>query len=134
MGTTNPRLKLRILLIDDDPAIATAVGLQVQSHNIDTLAAFSGEQGIWLAVTEKPDVIITDMRMANGDGEFVVDCLKSRIDTCTIPIIVLTGQRDDDLKRRMFTLGVEHYLHKPLKFDKLLEILARYKSVRACAY
>ena len=55
--------------------------------------------------------------MPQGEGSYVVDCLKHRADTGEIPVIVLTGNRDPQLELGMRGLGVAHYLHKPLKFD-----------------
>jgi response regulator RpfG family c-di-GMP phosphodiesterase len=115
----------RILCIDDDPAIVAALAMRFRAYDVDVLTAFFGTQGIWLAITERPDVIITDIRMPNGDGDYVVECLKGRDDTCDIPVIVLTGTRDRDIKRWMLTLGVEAYLQKPANFAALLEAVGK---------
>jgi len=118
--------KPKLLCIDDDPAVTTAISTRLSQFEIDVQTAFFGEQGVWLAVTELPQVIITDMRMPNGGGDFVVECLKSRTDTCHIPVIVLTGVQDDEMQRWMLTLGVEHYLYKPICMRKLLSTLEMY--------
>jgi response regulator RpfG family c-di-GMP phosphodiesterase len=93
---------------------------------VDVLSAFFGAQGIWMAVKEMPDVIITDMRMPQGEGRHVVECLQERADTRDIPVIVLTGMRDVNIEQHMRTLGVECYFHKPLHFDTLREALSKY--------
>lgn len=121
----------KVLCIDDDPAIIASIGLRLAQYEVDVEFAYFGTQGIWMAVTEHPDVIVTDMRMPNGDGDYVVECLKNRRDTCAIPVIVLTGQRGRDIERRMLTLGVECVLHKPVAFEQLLDALKRYVEVRA---
>jgi response regulator RpfG family c-di-GMP phosphodiesterase len=115
-----------VLCIDDDPAIATALSLRLQSYEVRVATAYFGAQGIWLAVTERPDAIVTDLRMPQGHGHYVVECLRSRADTRDVPVIVLTGCRDQDSQKRMLSLGVRHYLHKPIPFDDLLEALATY--------
>lgn len=45
-------------------------------------------------------------------------------------MIALTGKRNGDLKRWMLTLGVEHYLHKPLRFGKILDAIRKYLDLR----
>jgi DNA-binding response OmpR family regulator len=115
----------KILCIDDDPAIATAIAIRLRPYNVDVVSAFFGAQGIWLAVTEEPDVIITDMRMPQGEGRHVVECLQERADTCDIPVIVLTGIRDVNIELRMRALGVKWYFHKPLHFDTLRDALTK---------
>lgn len=115
----------KVLCIDDDPAIVTAIERHLARYDVEVHTAFLGKQGIWTAVTETPDVIITDLRMPHGNGEYVVECLKGRSDTCEIPVIVLTGQRDPQIKRWMMTLGIERYLQKPLRMEKLVHELGK---------
>lgn len=85
---------------------------------------------MWVAMNEHPDVIVTDLRMPNGDGDFMVECLKGRLDESDIPVITLTGSTDNVAKCWMQTLGVKHYLHKPLQFTKLLSALEEYIELR----
>jgi len=115
----------KVLCIDDDPAIVTAIEHHLSQYDVEVHTAFLGKQGIWTAVTEAPDVIITDLRMPHGNGEYVVECLKGRADTCEIPVLVLTGQRDPQIKRWMMTLGIEYYLQKPLQMDKLVRAIGK---------
>ncbi len=127
MITMNPsRPWPTVLSIDDDPAIAIALSLRLRLFDVNVTTGYFGTQGIWLAVTDPPDVIITDLRMPQGQGEYVVQCLKNRPDTRDIPVIVLTGCRDRQNVRRMKALGVEHFFHKPIPFDTLLDALVTY--------
>jgi response regulator RpfG family c-di-GMP phosphodiesterase len=118
-----------VLCIDDDPAIATVLSLRLRSYNVQVAMAYFGQQGIWVAVTERPDVIITDLGMPQGQGHYVVECLRNRADTQDMPVIVLTGCHDKENQKRMHALGVEHYLYKPIRFEALLDALADYISL-----
>lgn len=133
MNTKDLRRRPTILCIDDDPALTTAMCLRLSQYDVDVVCAYFGNQGIWTAVTERPDVIVTDLRMPNGDGDDVIECLKGRSDTCDIPVIVLTGRRDRAIERWMRTLGVACYLRKPLPFERLLDALRRYIELRPLA-
>ena len=116
----------KVLCIDDDPEVSRALGIRLGNHNVEVLRAFHGMQGFWLALTEKPDLIITDLRMPQGEGDYVVECLKGNADTRHIPVFVLTGRRDKNLQRRMQNLGVDDYFLKPIDFDLLRDHLKRF--------
>ena len=130
MSSHDVASKPRVLCIDDDPAISTCLQVRLAQYDVEVTFAYFGTQGIWLAVTEHPHVIITDLRMPHGDGSYIVECLKNRRDTCDIPVIVLTGQRDREIERKMLMLGVECFLHKPVRFERLLDALGRYVELR----
>ena len=115
-----------VLCIDDDPEISRVIDLRLQDYGVNVLRAYHGMHGFWLAMTERPDVIITDINMPQGEGDYVVECLKRNSETNEIPIFVLSGTKDESLIRRMITLGVERYLTKPLHLDELTEALKPY--------
>ena len=55
-----------VLCIDDDPHVSEVIQDWLEAYEVKLLKAFFGTQGIWMAVTQKPDVIITDLRMPKG--------------------------------------------------------------------
>ncbi len=120
----------KILCIDDDPNISEAFARRFHSYDVEVVRAFHGMHGFWLAVTEKPDVIITDLRMPQGEGEYVVKCLKRNVDTSHIPVVVLTGMSEPGLEARMIHLGVEHVFPKPASFDEILDKIGQYVDLR----
>ncbi len=126
---TNSR-PARILAIDDDPNISGALERRFRRYDVEVLRAFHGIHGISLATTEKPDLIITDLVMPQGDGREVVECLKGNAETCDIPIIVLTGKPDRHLARQLRDLGIDGYLTKPVNFDELRELVGRFVDLR----
>ena len=114
-----------VLCVDDDPNISEAIGRRLLRLGIRVLCAYDGIQGCWLAVTEKPDVIVLDVAMPNGNGEEILECLKRNGQTASIPVVVLTGKADQCLCRRMQKLGAVQYLNKPIPFDKLLDSISQ---------
>lgn len=120
----------KVLCIDDDPNVSEAIARRLHSYDVEVVRAFHGMHGFWLAVTEKPDVIITDLRMPQGEGEYVVECLKGNSETAHIPVIVLTGKSEPGLEDKLFRLGVEHFLPKPASFDEILDKLGQYVKLR----
>lgn len=93
------------------------------------LRAYDGMQGCWLAVTEKPDMIVLDVAMPHGNGDDILECLKRNEQTASIPVVVLTGRTEPGLCRRMQKLGAVQYLNKPIPFDKLLDAISQAVAV-----
>lgn len=115
-----------ILTIDDDPNISQALKRRFSQYEVTLLQAHHGTHGMWLATTKRPDVIITDLRMPQGRGQDVVAYLVRDPHTRHIPIIVLTGVFDDELRRRMLNLGVDEYFTKPVSFEDLCRAIGRF--------
>ena len=119
-----------LLCIDDDPLIPEVIGLRLNQYEVNVLSAFHGMHGFWLAMTDRPDLIITDMRMPQGAGDYVVDCLRHNSDTRDIPVIVLTGQRDAQIESRMRHLGVDEFFTKPVQFETLRDAIFKYLPLK----
>ncbi len=118
-----------VLCVDDDPNISEALARVFQCHGIRVLRAFFGMQGFSQAVTEKPDVIILDLAMPKGQGTEILECLKRNRQTADIPVIILTGNSDPGLKRKVQNLGAARFFNKPIPFDELLDEIRRHISV-----
>jgi len=121
-GTPTPR----ILCVDDDPDIQTALELRMRPYDVELDHAFYGMQGIVEAVKKHPDLILMDLAMPNGNGEYLLECVKKNRETAHIPIIVLTGMRNPALKRQLLSAGADVFLQKPIQFDELLHELGRF--------
>lgn len=127
---SNEKIWPSVLCVDDDPEISLAIALRLRDYEVDVLRAFYGSQGMWLAATEKPDLIITDVGMPSGTGDFVVECLKRNAQTEDIPIIVLTGHTDHRLRQQMLRLGVDEFFGKPVDGCDLLSAIESFIPLR----
>jgi CheY-like chemotaxis protein len=112
-----------VLCIDDDPEISKILKKRLSTYGVNVLRAFGGMQGFWTAVDSRPDVIISDMAMPDGDGSYILGRIKSHPLTEDVPVIILTGQTNPGVKRAMMSMGVSAYLTKPLIFSDLLQAL-----------
>lgn len=131
----NPRTRTpKVLCIDDDPQVSEVIQYRLADYDVVVLRAYFGTQGIWLAVTQDPDVIITDLRMPQGDGGTVIECLKRNRQTACTPIIVLTGRDEPGLQRKMKENGADGYLVKPVHFSDLLRELQQFVELRPKPY
>lgn len=109
-----------ILCIDDDPDIHTNIELRLREYDVTVEHAYYGMQGIVESMSAVPDLIITDMAMPNGDGQYLVDSVRANPHTASVPIIVLTGMRDPKIRKRALSAGADAFLNKPIRFDDLL--------------
>ena len=112
--------KPRILCIDDDPDISRTIALRLQDYQVTVHSALFGTQGFWQAVQKRPDLILLDYSMPNGNGSFVLDSLRQKPATRDIPVIMLTGQRDASVKQTINARGVAGFLLKPILFEDLM--------------
>ena len=116
----------RILVIDDDQAIAelVKVNLELLGHQVTT--AHDGIKGLALAQQNKPDMVVLDVMMPDLDGFTVCQRLRQNPATHTIPILMLTALGMTKDKVTGFDSGADDYLVKPFAFA---EFLARLRVV-----
>lgn len=128
--TQTPLPAPRLLCVDDDPDVQTAIEMRMRDYRVEVEHAFYGMQGITETLKHRPDVILMDIAMPNGNGEYLIDCIKRNAETCDIPVVVLTGMRDPGLRKRMISAGAAAFLSKPVSFDDLLHTLGQFIDLR----
>jgi two-component system, OmpR family, KDP operon response regulator KdpE len=115
--------RLRILVIDDEPAMVGAVAALVGSVGHRVTAAYDGAEGLRHYDDEHPDLVILDLAMPGMDGVTVCTELRQRGAT---PIIVLSGEGQEAAKVEALDAGADDYVTKPFGKD---ELLARIRAV-----
>ncbi len=109
-----------ILLIEDDPNILDNLTDLLEAEGFQVLGARNGLEGIKIAQSEVPNLIISDAMMPEMDGYDVLSALKLDPTTATIPFIFLTALADPTEQRRGMNQGADDYLTKPFRADELL--------------
>lgn len=112
-----------VLCIDDDPDISKALAVKLKLFGFDVIRAFDGMPGYWMALESRPDAIICDLAMPDGDGNYLHGRFRSHPLTKDVPVLILTAQANPAVKRQMLGLGVNAFLTKPVNFDELLREL-----------
>jgi two-component system KDP operon response regulator KdpE len=115
--------RLRILVIDDEPAMVGAVAALVGSVGHRVSAAYDGAEWLRHYDDEHPDLVILDLAMPGMDGVTVCTELRQRGAT---PIIVLSGEGQEAAKVEALDAGADDYVTKPFGKD---ELLARIRAV-----
>lgn len=109
-------MSLTILAVDDEPAILDAVELALQSQGHSVVTAASGRQAVEKFDQAKPDLVVLDRLLPEGDGIWVLGEIRRRGDT---PVLMLTAL--DELDDRVSGLdhGADDYLAKPFRVKEL---------------
>ncbi len=114
-----------VLVIDDNAEARDLVGRFLREEGFAILEAASGEKGLELARSRRPDAITLDVMMPGMDGWAVLTALKADPDLAGIPVIMLTVHENRSLG---FSLGASEYLTKPLDRGRLRQVLERYRT------
>jgi DNA-binding response OmpR family regulator len=118
----------RILVVEDNPDLNRFIADSLRSDGWDVLSAFDGAQGYDMAVTERPDLVLTDIMMPRLRGDELVRRLRESADLSSTPIVVLTARTDNELLVRLLHEGAQDYLDKPFG---VAELRARVQNVVA---
>ena len=116
-------MSLRILVIDDEPAMIGAVAALVGSVGHRVSAAYDGHEAVRRYDAEAPDLVILDLAMPGLDGVAVCREIRKRGPT---PIIILSGEGEEAAKVEALDAGADDYVTKPFGKD---ELLARIRAV-----
>jgi DNA-binding LytR/AlgR family response regulator len=118
---TNKQKKL--LIIEDDTAIAEDISEIFEDSGYLIYTAFDGAAGIQLATEMIPDLIICDITMPRANGYQVKIKLAENNETSGIPFIFLTANADLNSMRKAMDLGADDYVVKPVAVEILHEIV-----------
>jgi DNA-binding response OmpR family regulator len=111
--------KRKILVIDDEPDNRDLIE-QILTDKFNVLGAADGEEGLRMARSELPDLILLDITMPKLDGIAVCEALRQNEATIHIPIIMLTAAIDVDARVKSFMTGADDFLSKPFKAKELV--------------
>ncbi len=106
-----------ILVVDDDVPIRRVIRIAAESVGYRVVEAATANEARVRSALERPDVIILDLGLPDGDG---LDVLASIRSWSTTPVIILTARVDDDLVVRALDAGADDYIEKPFNMPSLL--------------
>lgn len=108
-----------VLLVEDNEDVGDFIAGELQTH-YQVLKAKNGQEGLFMALKEIPDLIISDIMMPDFDGIELCRSLKSDEKTSHIPIILLTAKSDEEDILKGLEAGADDYFLKPMSTKKLL--------------
>ncbi|MFQ6100209.1 MAG: response regulator [Anaerolineae bacterium] len=120
-----------ILLIDDDPMVARLVQLTLEPEGYQLVVAPNGLQGLKMAQTDPPDLLLLDLMLPGQDGFEVLNRLRAEPRTADVPVIVVSSKSQPTDKHTATKIGANAYLTKPYRRAELLETIRSLLSERS---
>ena len=111
----------RILVVEDNEANLYLIKFMLEKSGFEVIEARSGEMGIELALTEKPDLIIMDIQLPDINGLEATRRIRASKSDGGIPIIALTSYAMTGDKEKALEAGCTHYIEKPIKPETFMK-------------
>ena len=119
--------KLKILVVEDEEILLTALSEELRQEGFDVIGAKDGVEGLEKAAAEQPDLMLLDLVMPKLDGISTLKQMKAQENTKAIPIVILTNLSDYDKISDALSMGAMDYLVKANY--RLEELVAKIKTV-----
>lgn len=120
-----------VLVVEDEADVVDLLRYNLSRAGFDVLIASAGDEGLELAKTRRPDVIILDLMLPGLNGHEVCRALKGDPNTETIPILMLTAKGEPHERVKGLELGADDYVTKPFSPRELvLRVQALLKRLR----
>ena len=111
----------KILLIEDEPDQLYLIKVRLEANKYQVLTAENGNDGIRIAIKEKPDLILMDMFLPDTHGVEVIKRLKELPITRDIPIVAITAMGTIEIEDECIRAGADDFIRKPYDSKELLE-------------
>ncbi|RYG47283.1 response regulator [bacterium] len=116
----------KILLVEDNPDNRDMLSRRLERKGYDVALAVDGAQGVEMAASEKPDLILMDIDLPIFDGYEATRRIKAALDgTASIPIIALTAHAMSGDREKAIAAGCDDYDSKPIELPRLLGKMER---------
>lgn len=113
-----------VLVVDDEPQVLHALRRALEGEGDRVLTAATGTQAVDLAASQPPDLVVLDLWLPDLDGVEVVRRLRGWLD---VPILILSGDADEERKVSALDSGADDFLQKPFGFS---ELTARLRALK----
>jgi two-component system, OmpR family, KDP operon response regulator KdpE len=108
---------VRVLIVDDEPQIRRFLRTSLSAHGFRVIEASCGREAITLTATERPELVLLDLGLADMDGLEVIHRLR---EWSTVPIIVVSVRGQEAVKVNALDSGADDYVTKPFGMGELL--------------
>jgi CheY-like chemotaxis protein len=115
------RAVMKILLVEDNEMNRDMLSRRLNRNGFEVVIAVNGQEGVDLATSAKPDLILMDMSLPILDGWEATRLVKANPATAGIPVIALTAHAMVQDKERAMAAGCDEFDTKPIELPRLLE-------------
>ncbi len=104
-------MSIKVLTIDDDPAMTEFIGLLLQSHGLEVIACNESRNSMEVLLKEKPDIVLLDLMMPGQDGWDICQSIRA---FSNVPIAILSAIDDPIVISSALDAGADDYMVKPV--------------------
>lgn len=122
-------MKRKILVIEDNEQNLYLVKFILEKHGYEVFAARDGQEGINLAVSVNPDLIILDIQLPVMDGYTVAKQIKTNAELAQVPIIAVTSYAMVGDREKTIEAGCNGYIEKPINPDTFIQQVEQHLPV-----
>lgn len=118
----------RILVVEDNEANMYLISFILKNNGYEVIEAGTGEEGVELAIKEKPDMVLMDIQLPGIDGLEATKRIRKRESEADeeIPIVALTSYAMTGDREKALAAGCTGYIEKPLKPETFMDELRKY--------
>ena len=116
----------KILLVEDEKNIILGVRTCLDAVGYEVEIAENGELAMEAIERSHPNLILLDLMLPKFDGFEVLETLKSKPETSSIPIVVLTAKAEEEDRQKALGLGADAYMTKPFRPQELWDVLKKF--------
>ena len=107
----------KILIVEDDANIRRMICIALKAEGFKTLETSNVKDGLITALKEKPELIILDLGLPDGDGKEILARIRR---TSSVPVLILSARHSEDDKVDMLMAGANDYVSKPFSIKELI--------------
>jgi DNA-binding response OmpR family regulator len=116
----------KILVVDDEASVRHLLQVMLSTEGYVPLLAANGAEGLQLAHTHRPALIILDWMMPILDGLATLQALRNDAATAHIPVVMLTARQGDSDMAQAMVHGADFYITKPFDAEEMLAVVRRF--------
>ena len=111
----------KVLIVEDDHTLLEGMQIFLEMEGFQTLTATNGWEGIKLAKSHRPDIILTNYQMPGADGLELIRAVRSDPSIAQTPTIFITANHRLAVREQAMDVGADAFLRKPFSTSELME-------------
>ena len=111
----------KLLIVDDEVDVREFAKNFFKKRNIEVFTSSGGQDALNIIETQKPDLVLLDVRMEEMSGVEVLKELRKRNNS--VKVVMVTGVEDEETINEAYSLGIKGYVHKPLVLEELEKVV-----------
>lgn len=116
----------KILIVEDNEMNRDMLSRRLERRGFSVVMAVDGRQGVDMARSEKPDLVLMDMSLPVMDGWTATQTIKADAELAKIPVIALTAHAMEGDREKALAAGCDDYDTKPIELPRLLEKIGKF--------